>query len=401
MSKRLLLTGWMLIGVSGLAGAQPAPTREEGTRDVEVDPIRCWWRTSAGAVRIGEQFDLALTCAVLESEAVSVIVDESRLGNAVIQMAPFEVVSGSHPADLHAGIRRFFQYDYRLRLINPDAAGTDIRIPDIALHYRVNSRVAGNAAVQGRDLLYYLPPHVVRITSLVPEGATDIRDSAGASFAAIDALTFRAGMFNIIGSALIAFGALMVLVVLVRLARGARKRTPSDQRELSTGSLVRLASRELAHVRSERRAAGWTDELMERALSATRVAAAAATGRAINQRTADAGVVAGEGRLLARGPRRGTKRIVSAPTTAHDLGRYIATMSVADSRRTAVEGLRDALLAFTAAQYGRDAKRDETVLDDALESAGRAAARVRSEHMFPKSLLRKWVRPSPAVESQA
>ncbi len=159
MSKRLLLTGFLCLSASRrFAGAQPAPTRETGTRNVEVDPIRCWWRTSAGAVRIGEQFDVSLTCAVLESEAVSVVVDESRLGNAVVQMAPFEVVSGSHPADLHAGIRRFFQYDYRLRIINPDVIGTDVRIPDIAMHYRVNSKVAANAAVQGRDLLYYLPP---------------------------------------------------------------------------------------------------------------------------------------------------------------------------------------------------------------------------------------------------
>src|SRR4051812_37380211 len=223
MRKRLLLTGFLLLAASALADAQPAPTRETGVRTVETDPIRCWWRTSAGAVRIGEQFDVTLTCAVLESEGVSVVVDESRLGNAVVQMAPFEVVAGSHPADLHAGIRRFFQYDYRLRLINPDAAGTDVSVPDVALHYRVNSRVPGNAAVQGRDLLYYLPPQVMRITSLVAAGATDIRDTSGASFSSIDALTFRAGMFNIIGTALIAFGALMVLLVLIRLARGSRK----------------------------------------------------------------------------------------------------------------------------------------------------------------------------------
>src|SRR3954447_14879724 len=161
MSKRLLLSASLLLGLSAFAGAQPAPTHETGTRDVSVDPIRCWWRTSAGAVHVGEQFDLTLTCAVLESEAVSVVVDESRLGNAVVQMAPFEVVSGGHPADLHAGIRRFFQYDYRLRLINPDVVGQDVRIPDVALHYRVNSKVDGNAAVQGRDLLYYLPPQVI------------------------------------------------------------------------------------------------------------------------------------------------------------------------------------------------------------------------------------------------
>ena len=58
MSKRLLLTGFLLVALPGFAGAQPAPTREAGTRNVEVDPIRCWWRTSAGAVRVGEQFDV-------------------------------------------------------------------------------------------------------------------------------------------------------------------------------------------------------------------------------------------------------------------------------------------------------------------------------------------------------
>jgi hypothetical protein len=401
MSKRILLTGLLLLGCATVAPAQPAPTRESGTRNVEVDPIRCWWRTSKGAVRIGEQFDVTLTCAVLESEAVTVVVDESRLGNAVVQMAPFEVVAGSHPADLHSGIRRFFQYDYRIRIISPDAIGTDVRIPDMALHYRVNSKVAENAAVQGRDLLYYLPPQVVRVESLVPEGSTDIRDASGASFATIDALTFRSGIFNIVGLALIAFGGLMILLVLVRLARGARRRTPADQRELSIGTLLGVATRELAAVRSERASAGWTDELIDRALSATRVAAAGALGRTISQRVATSDLVVGEGRLLARGPRRGTKRIVSAPTTAHDLVRRINQLSVADSGRPTLEALREALSAFTAAQYGRDAARNESALDEALDAAARAAGAVRSQNRFPRSLLRRWTTGGAPVESQA
>jgi len=289
MSKRLFLAGVLLVGLCGPANAQPAPAKESGTRTVETDPIRCWWRTSAGAVRIGEQFDVSLTCAILETEAVSVVVDESRLGNAVVQMSPFEVVAGTHPADLHAGLRRFFQYEYRLRIINPDAAGTDVRIPDVALHYRVNSRMSGNAAVQGRDLLYYLPPQVVRVESMVPDGATDIRDSSGASFAALDSLSFRAALFNILGTALVAFGGLVVVLLLFRLARGARGRTPADQRDLSTGSLLGVATREFALLNQERQSAGWTDELMSRALSAIRIAAAGAIGRAISQRTVAAG----------------------------------------------------------------------------------------------------------------
>lgn len=401
MSKRLLLTGFLFLGLSGLAVAQPAPTRESGTRNVAVDPIRCWWRTSAGAVHVGEQFDLALTCAVLESEAVSVVVDESRLGNAVVQMAPFEVVTGSHPADLHAGIRRFFQYEYRLRLINPDVVGQDVRVPDIALHYRVNSKVDGNASVQGRDLMYYLPPAVMRIESLVPDGATDIRDATGASFGSIDALTFRAGLFNIVGLALMAFGALMVLLVLIRLARGAKTRTPADQRELSTSTLLGVATRELAAVKRERGTSGWTDELLDRALGAARVAGAGAMGRPINQRVTDAEALVGEGRLLTSGPRRGTKRIVSASATPHDLERLVARLKPNDSRRSNLEALRDALSALTAAQYGRAQARSESTLDEALEGAARAASSVRAQYMFPRSLLRKWGIGGAPLESQA
>src|SRR5438105_5438176 len=86
--------------------------------NVEVDPIRCWWRTSAGGVRVGETFSIGLTCAVLENEAVQVVPDETRLGPAVIQLAPFEIVGGSHPGDLRTPDRRFFQYEYNLRIIN-------------------------------------------------------------------------------------------------------------------------------------------------------------------------------------------------------------------------------------------------------------------------------------------
>ena len=405
MSKRFLLAGVLLAAISGLARAQPAPTKEAGTRNVEVDPIRCWWRTSAGAVRIGEQFDVSLTCAVLETPAVAVIVDESRLGNAVVQMSPFEVVNGSHPADLHTPMRRFFQYEYRLRIINPDVAGTDVRVPDIALHYRVNSHVtgtaSGSAAVQGRDLLYYLPPQVVRVESMVPDGATDIRDSSGASFAMLDALSFRAGIFNILGIALTAFGVLVVLLLLVRLATGARKRTPADQRELSTGTLLGVATRELAAVGQERASAGWTDELLARGLAATRVAAAGAIGRGINQRTVSADVEGGEGRLMTRGPRRGTARVVSAPTTANDLIRHLARLPVADARRSGIEALRDALTSFTQAQYGRPGTRNESALDEALESATRVATAVKSEHSFPRTLLKRWSTDPMQAEHQA
>src|SRR5919201_6974674 len=77
----------------------------------QADPLQCWWRTSAGAVRVGETFSVVLTCAVLETDAATVVVDQSKLEPSVVQFAPFEVLGGSHGADLRTDQRRFFQYE--------------------------------------------------------------------------------------------------------------------------------------------------------------------------------------------------------------------------------------------------------------------------------------------------
>ena len=326
--KRLLVLPLLAALAAPVFAQSPAPAPRPESPSVEVDPIRCWWRTSQGAVRVGELFDLALTCAVLETDAVQVVPDESRLGNAVIQMAPFEVVSGVHPADLHSANRRFFQYEYRLRIINPDVIGKDVPIPVVAIHYRINSRVAANTALQGRDLAYLLPPESVRVSSLVPADAPDVRDSGGQRFADVESLDFRAGVFEIVGIALIAIGALMILLVLVRLARGTRRRVPAERRQLDNWSLAGVATRELSAAQREREQDGWTPSAVDRALAAIRIAAACALGRPINQRQVDAGTATGEGLLLARGARRGKRRTLSAAVTAQDLTEAIASAGV-------------------------------------------------------------------------
>jgi hypothetical protein len=386
------------------AFAQNPATAPPGTANVEVDPIRCWWRTSAGAVRIGEPFDLSLTCAVLENEAVQVVPDESRLGNAVIQMAPFEVVSGVHPADLHSAERRFFQYEYRLRIINTDVIGKDVPIPALTIHYRVNSQIAANTALQGRDLVYVLPPQSIRITSMVPADAPDIRDTAGARFADVEALDFKAGVFEIVGIALVAIGALMTLLVLVRLARGTRRRTPADQRTLDTYAVAGTAVRELSAVQREREQQGWTAPVIDRALAATRVAAACAIGRPVNQRAVDAGTQPGEGALVARGARRGKRRTLSAAVTAQDLGQTISGLDAGSPTRAVLEPLRTALVAFGEAQYGRGAPPARTAdarLDEVLSAARTAAGRIQSAHLWPKPWLRRWRAGEAAMDTRA
>src|ERR671912_1434119 len=150
---------------------------DPGSR-IAVDPIRCWRQSSTGAVMVGEQFTVVLTCAVIESADAQVVPDESRLNVASIQMAPFEILGGAHPPDVRRGSRRFFQYDYQLRIINRDAIGHDVNVPPLTISYRVHSRVGAAAKLEGRDLSYVLPAMPIRVLSLVPADATDIRDAS-------------------------------------------------------------------------------------------------------------------------------------------------------------------------------------------------------------------------------
>jgi len=391
---------FVVLLLPGLASAQTPAAPAAGSSNVEVDPIRCWWRTSTGAIRVGENFDLTLTCARLDNDAVEVVPDETRLGSAVIQMAPFEVVGGSHPADLQSGSRRFFQYHYTLRLINPDFFGKDVRLPDIVIHYRINSRVDTSAAVQGRDLIYLLPPQVLRVQSLVPVGAGDIRDAQGEDFGTSETLRFRAGALEIAGLTAIALGALVVLLVLVRLFRRVGGRTKSSERTVSTAAIFGAAARELNAVQRAREQQDWDAGLLDRALTATRVLASGALDRPVSQRL-NPEAEAGEGRLVVKAPLGGKKFAVSSSLTADDLARAQRRGPSRSMVADALAGLEQALQTFGNAQYGRGGTSDQAVLDGALQQAVAAAGRVKGSHTWLHGLVRQWRARPQAAESRA
>src|SRR3954467_383734 len=168
MCRRVVLAWVLLAALPAAAGAQ----------NVQTDPLQCWWRTSAGAIRVGQPFNLVLTCAVLETDTATVAVDQTRLEPSVVQFAPFEVLGGSHGADLRTEQRRFFQYEYRLRLIADGMFGKDVALPDTKISYKIQSKVGQKTSVQGRDQSYVLPAQSVRVLSLVPGDAADIRDTS-------------------------------------------------------------------------------------------------------------------------------------------------------------------------------------------------------------------------------
>src|SRR5580765_4178409 len=131
--SRITMGRSTMLGI-GLAAALATTA---AAQNVETDPLQCWWRTSSGAIRVGETFTAVLTCAVIDTDEVKVNVDESRLDPSVAQFVPFEILGGSHAADLRNGDRRFFQYEYRMRLIAENMFGKDVVLPETKLTYRI------------------------------------------------------------------------------------------------------------------------------------------------------------------------------------------------------------------------------------------------------------------------
>jgi hypothetical protein len=411
---------WML---AALASVLPA-----AAQNVETDPIRCWWRTSASAIRAGEPFSVVLTCAVVENDAARVVVDQGKLEPSVVQFAPFEVVpSGSaHAPDLRTDLRRFFQYEYRLRLVTENLFGKDVALPETKLSYHVQSQVGQATAIQGRDQSYVLPPLSVRMLSLVPADAGDIRDGTVETFGDVDRRAFRASLLVVAGGVLMTLAGLMALLAVVRLVARYRKPAAATSQLVSDGAILRAVGKELRAVRRGREAGGWTPELSARALGALRIATAYALGRSVVRTEVDSRRTAAgirqsvedsrqttpadsqqaapgppaDGRLIVRSGWLRRKSIaISASVTPQAVAHAIARGD--EPRRAAMlESLEQALARFTVAQYGREPKRDDSALDEALAAARRTLRPLQLDQTWVmKKLARR--RAMPAMERRA
>ena len=360
------------------AAAVAAAAQEPGG----IDPIRCWWQSSAGAITIGESFDVVLTCAVIETESMQVVPDESRLGVASIQMAPFEILGGSHPEDAHRLQRRFFQYHYQLRLISADAIGRDVNVPALAIPYRVHTRVGPAAALEGRDLNYLMPTLPIKVLSLVPKEAIDIRDGSDASLGAVESLRFRSSLFQILAIALGAMAAVMVAIGLIPLARGARQAGVIESDRLPDRAVASHAARALADAQAAAAVDGWTDEAVARALASLRVIAALAIRQPVSEKVLAATAPVPEGRLAVSHGRVRTRRAsVSSPVTAADVAVFASKLddSVSLMHRHHLAGLQSALTDLTAALYRQTPARDAATMNEAVRHALEVASNLQRE----------------------
>jgi len=373
--KRLAVFSLMMILAAAPGRALSAQAPGEMV-DVEVEPITCWWRSSTSAVRSGEPFTLTLTCQVVEAESTKVIPDQSKLDPAVVQLEPFEVIGGAKAPDMRVPGKRFFQYDYRLRLINEGAFGADVDVPQLQISYRIESQVARGEAVQGRDLNYNLLPISIRLVSIVPEDTMDIREAPAAAFQAVEAREARADMLRLVGTLLVGLAGVVLLVMLVSLFRSRRVLTLADAWQVSLRAVAAAVQKELADVRQQSRG-GWDESLVGRALAAARVAAAMTSGRRVGQIRATSSSTPLEGQLLIRGLLGRGGALVSGSPTAQ---------SVPDA------DMASALLTFARARYGRGGALDGAALDGALDTATATARRAASEHSWLSDLLKRKAR---------
>ena len=382
------LVGVLALCVALAPAASFAQDAAESTE--ELDPIRCWRQTSAGAVRTGETFSVALTCAVLETDATRVVPDETKLDPAVAQFPPFELVDGEHPSDIRVGRRRFSQYIYQLRAIDRDLIGTDVSLTSLEVSYRIESRLPGNAAQLGRDLVYLLPPQSVRVLSMVPADASDIRDTTVEAFSRIESLRSRGALLRVAAILFAVLGSVTVVLAFAGFVRRGLVAARAGDRPLADARLARLAHETLVGVRESADQSGWSGELATKALAATRVVAAGLLERTVSQRTAGSDPPAVEGALIShpRGRRR-HHTIVSSAITAADMSRANDGSHLAQ-REPTFDGVAQALTTFTAAAYGAGAALDREALDGAVTQALLGADAFRAAHRWPRALVHRW-----------
>jgi hypothetical protein len=349
-----LLTALVLLLISRAALAQTPAT---SPTEVALAPIECWWKTDRSAIRVGEQFQLTLTCAVVDTDKVKVVVDESSLDPTALHLVPFEIVRGQRFRDIVNSPRRFFQYQYTMRVLGEDFFDKQVSLPRLQLSYRIQNTLNGGSALAGRDALYSLLPVPIRVLSVVPGGATDIRDTPPDTFGDVDARMFRSNALLIGAAVALTLAALLLVVVAVRATVKRRATAAVRTRTVSPAFVLRAASRELSAVKSAAQQDGWSGDLAGRAATALRLAGAIALRKPVGQHEAASAVAATEGQIAMRRGWRGKKVFLSSAVTA-------GTRNGAAS--PIWEGISQTLGTFSSFRYSRAGAADGTALDTAL-----------------------------------
>ena len=374
---------------AGMAAVQQDQQAGPATVNVEVDPIRCWWRTSAGAIRVGEPFSIMLTCAVVENALNTVVPDQSQIEPAALQLPPFEVTGGRGFVDRRSPDHRFFQYEYQVRLIQEDVFGADVALPPLEIRYRIRTRMSDGSEVDGLEGVYVLPPASVRVLSLVPDDASDIREAAGGTFGEPDDLASQASVLRLVAIVLFSLGAVVAIQLLVGVTRRFARRDETPRELIPAALVLRGASRELGAVQRQRVDEEWSADLVGRALAALRIVGA----HALERRTGQAALPVkargypeeDQGYLVMPGGwLRDAPVLVCGSVTGATVATALEAVGPGNQHRPGLEDLQAALARFTEALYGRQGDSlDESALDESVERSIALAQRLAVQQLWP------------------
>ena len=361
----------------------PPKLRPAKPGEVETVPIKCWWKTDTTEVRIGQRFMLTLTCGVIETKSLKVVANTNALDPGAVQLTPFDVAGGVRRDDILSPPWHYFQYEYQVRLLSEGFFGQDVMIPSLRVTYNIQSSSDGGA--EGRDLTYQMPQLPMRIASLVPKSATDIRDVSNEGFDQIASRRFRASAASVTGAILVAFAAVLLVLAAARALGRVRRRRPVTNKPLAPVTVLGAVLRGLATVKASVMRDGWSPTLVRRAQGLVRLAAAITLGRAVAQATTATHVVEREGQLAVRqGWVRRRRVIVSAATTSATIDRALAEPGGPTGRvRAALETLRSAMQVFNTTAYGKPGELDTIALDRALGESVDAIKQLRLRSLLP------------------
>ena len=379
----------VLVFVGSARAQEPAPTDAPDAGGIEVEPIRCWWKTSKSSLLVGERFTLTLTCGIVETARIKAVADLDQLQPTAIQLPPFEVVSGVRHDAIEAPPWRYVQHEYIVRLLGDTFFGKDVDIPSLKITYHIESSIGG--ASEGRDQSYVLPALPVRVASLVPRKANDIRDASRDTFGDVQARRARSNGELVAAAIFFAFAATFVVLAVVRFLGRYRMRAPSAARHLPMRAVLTGCVTAADRLKSAVTRDGWTPELAGRALTSLRIAGAVALGASVTQTIVDTNVSGREGQLVvSKGMLRRKRVLISTPTTAEAISSALrkAHGTGPNSRTQAILiSLQGSLRLFTAARYGRNGHLDAMALNTALDSGAEAMRRLRVVSLWPMRLV--------------
>jgi len=251
-------------------------------QEKDVQAMRCWFKSDRTEVRVGQTFIVTLTCQVTETEYERVVPKEESLEPSVVSLPPYEVIEGWRYPDIKRDIFRFFQYQYKLRIVGEEFFGQEVPLPELEIKYTVERSLNAEQSLDTRERTYVMPPLVVKVTSLVSKDAKDIRDPNYDNFQTVKVYERKAYVAFVVAGIIFTLPFLAFLFPAIRSLKKWR-RSVSNGTGFSNASLLRRMKKELDRINQLRLAGNWDEESVGKVLSIVRIMGAIALFQQINQ----------------------------------------------------------------------------------------------------------------------